>query len=112
MISGVRQEDYYKTIQYIHISEGHPIEKLCRKLNVNRSAYYKWLKRTPSSRQIENEQICRMDQDAVLRARRDTRISADDDHSQSGVQCSLQQETNPETNADTPFEVGVQKETV
>ena len=57
MISGVRQEDYYKAIQYIHISEGYPIEKLCRKLNVNRSAYYKWLKRTPSGRQIENEQI-------------------------------------------------------
>lgn len=57
MISGVRQEDYYKAIQYIHISEGYPIEKLCRKLNVNRSAYYKWRKRTPSGRQIENEQI-------------------------------------------------------
>ncbi len=57
MIRGVRQEDYYKAIQYIHISEGYPIEKLCRKLNVNRSAYYKWRKRTPSGRQIENEQI-------------------------------------------------------
>lgn len=57
MISGVRQEEYYKAIQYIHISEEHPIEKLCRRLNVNRSAYYKWLKRAPSDRQIENEQI-------------------------------------------------------
>ena len=33
------------------------MEKLCRRLNVNRSAYYKWRKRTPSGRQIENEQI-------------------------------------------------------
>ena len=57
MISGVRQEDYYKVIQNIHISEEYPIEKLCRRLHVNRSAYYKWLKRTPSDRQIENEQI-------------------------------------------------------
>ena len=57
MISGVRQEDYYKVIQYIHISEKYPIENMCRKLNVNRAAYYKWLKRTPSDRQLENEQI-------------------------------------------------------
>lgn len=56
-ISGVRQEDYYKVIQNIHISEEYPIEKLYRRLHVNRSAYYKWLKRTPSDRQIENEQI-------------------------------------------------------
>lgn len=46
-----------KAIQNIHISEEYPIEKLCRSLHVNRSAYYKWLKRTPSDRQIENEQI-------------------------------------------------------
>ena len=57
MISGVRQEDYYKAIQYIHISEKYPIKKLCQHLKVNRSAYYKWLKRTPSDRQLENEQI-------------------------------------------------------
>ena len=53
----MRQEDYCKAIQNIHISEEYPIEKLCRSLHVNRSAYYKWLKRTPSDRQIENEQI-------------------------------------------------------
>lgn len=57
MISGVRQEDHYKAIQYIHISEKYPIEKLCQYLKVNRSAYYKWLKRTPSDRQLENEHI-------------------------------------------------------
>ena len=34
------------------------IAQLCSiALNVNRSAYYKWRKRTPSGRQIENEQI-------------------------------------------------------
>ena len=34
------------------------IAQLCGvALNVNRSAYYKWRKRTPSCRQIENEQI-------------------------------------------------------
>ncbi|MBQ7579909.1 MAG: IS3 family transposase, partial [Clostridia bacterium] len=56
-ISGVRQEDYYKAIQYIHISEKYPIAKLCKFLSINRSAYYKWLKRTPSNRQLENEKI-------------------------------------------------------
>ena len=57
MISGVRQEDYYKAIQYLHISAKYPIKKLCQKLSINRSAYYKWLHREPSSRQHENEQI-------------------------------------------------------
>ena len=57
MISGVRQEDYYKAMQYIHISEKYPIEKLCKLLSINRSAYYKWLKRIPSDRQLENERI-------------------------------------------------------
>ena len=57
MISGVRQEDYYKAIQYIHISEKYPIENMCRKLNVNRAAYYKWLNRKQSSRELENEKI-------------------------------------------------------
>ena len=57
MISGVRQEDYYKAIQYLHISAKYPIKKLCQKLSINRSAYYKWLHREPSSRQLENEQI-------------------------------------------------------
>ncbi len=57
MISGVRQDDYYKAIQYINISEEYPIEKMCQKLSVNRAAYYKFLHREPSSRQLENEKI-------------------------------------------------------
>ena len=57
MISEVRQEDFYRAIQYIHISEGYAIEKLCQKLNVSRAAYYKWQKRKPSNQQLENEKI-------------------------------------------------------
>lgn len=57
MISEVRQEDFYRAIQYIHISEGYEIEKLCQKLNVSRAAYYKWQKRKPSNLQLENEKI-------------------------------------------------------
>ena len=36
---------------------GYPIEWLCDLLNINRSSYYKWLKRKPSKRQLENEQL-------------------------------------------------------
>ena len=57
MISGIRQEDYYKAIQYIHVSEKYSIEKLCQYLKVNRSAYYKWQNRKQSEREIENEKI-------------------------------------------------------
>lgn len=31
MISGVRQEDYYKAIQYLHISAKYPIKKIVPK---------------------------------------------------------------------------------
>ena len=57
MISGIRQEDFYNAIHYIHISEGYPIEKLCQKLNISRASYYKWQKRTPSNQQLENEKV-------------------------------------------------------
>ena len=57
MVSGVRQEDEYKAIQYLNKTEQYPIEKLCAKLHINRSSYYKWLRREPSSKQLENEQI-------------------------------------------------------
>ncbi len=35
----------YMAIKYIHESKGYPIERLCKKANLNRSSYYKWLKR-------------------------------------------------------------------
>lgn len=36
-------------------NEHHPIQKLCLALNVNRGAYYRWLKRTPSNHQTTSE---------------------------------------------------------
>ena len=36
---------------------GYPIEWLCNLLDMNRSSYYKWLKRKPSKRQLENEKL-------------------------------------------------------
>jgi len=50
LVSGVRQEDEYIAIQYLNKTEKYSIEKLCTKLHINRSSYYKWLKRVPSVR--------------------------------------------------------------
>ena len=57
MVSGVRQEDSYLAIQYLNKTKKYPIEKLCAKLHICRSAYYKWLKREPSRHQRTNEQL-------------------------------------------------------
>lgn len=44
-------------IQYLNKTEKYPIDKLCAKLHICRSAYYKWLKREPSKSQQINEQL-------------------------------------------------------
>ncbi len=44
-------------IQYIHETEDVAIEKLCKFVHLNRSSYYKWLKRKPSNAELENMQI-------------------------------------------------------
>ena len=53
----MRQEDSYIAIQYLIKTEKYPIVKLCSRLHINRSAYYKWLKREPSKGQQVNEQL-------------------------------------------------------
>ena len=57
MVSGVRQEDSYIAIRYLHDTQGYPIRKLCAAANINRSSYYKWIKRKPSTNQLQNEEI-------------------------------------------------------
>ena len=57
MVSGVRQEDSYIAIRYLHETQKYPIYKLCNAVSINRSSYYKWLERNPSTNQLENEQI-------------------------------------------------------
>ena len=44
-------------IQYLNKTENYPIEKLCHFVKISSSAYYKWLKRLPSKKQLLNEQI-------------------------------------------------------
>ena len=57
MVSGVRQEDSYIAIRYLHETEKYPVKKLCAILGINRSSYYKWSKREPSTKQMKNEEI-------------------------------------------------------
>ena len=57
MVSGVRQEQAYIAITYLHVTENYPIQKLCALLHLNRSSYYKWKKRVSSESQMTNEQI-------------------------------------------------------
>lgn len=38
-------------------SSEYPITKICKILNLNRSSYYKWLRRDKSKREIENESL-------------------------------------------------------
>ena len=49
--------DKYIAIKYMNEAEHYPIQKLCATVHVARSAYYKWLHRTPSHSQQINEQL-------------------------------------------------------
>ncbi|MCF7567239.1 hypothetical protein L3X37_02515 [Sabulilitoribacter arenilitoris] len=37
--------------------EKYPVEKMCKVLQVSRSAYYNWFNGKPSKRTLENEQL-------------------------------------------------------
>lgn len=41
----------------MHAEDGYPIKKLCRVLNLNRSSYYKWLRRSKSRQELTNEAL-------------------------------------------------------
>nr|WP_258922218.1 IS3 family transposase [Heyndrickxia coagulans] len=53
----MRFKDKYVAIQEIHQNEGLSVSLLCEIAGIARSAYYKWLNRTPSSRELLNEEI-------------------------------------------------------
>lgn len=57
LVSGVRQEGYYIAIRYLHGTEKYSVRKLCAAVGINRSSYYKWMKRKASKKQLENEEI-------------------------------------------------------
>lgn len=57
VLSGVRQEKLHSAVQELHKKEGYPITNIFQILELNRSSYYKWLKRKKSAREYENEDL-------------------------------------------------------
>lgn len=41
----------------MHEKEAYPVENICRIVELNRSSYYKWLHRSKTAREIENEDL-------------------------------------------------------
>ncbi|WP_339228425.1 IS3 family transposase [Oceanobacillus sp. FSL K6-2867] len=56
-INQVRFEDKYIAIKEIHMEENLSIFLLCEITEIARTAYYKWLNRKPSKREIQNKEI-------------------------------------------------------
>ncbi|MDE5416363.1 IS3 family transposase [Alkalihalobacterium chitinilyticum] len=56
-INQIQFENKYVAIQELHENENLSISLLCEIADIARSAYYKWLNRTPSTREIQNEEI-------------------------------------------------------
>ncbi|MEC1718662.1 IS3 family transposase [Schinkia azotoformans] len=50
-------EDKYVAIQELHEKEELSILLLCEIAGISRAAYYKWLRRKPTSRDLLNEEI-------------------------------------------------------
>lgn len=55
-MNSIRQEHLYRCVQEMH-KDGHAIAAICNILNLNRSSYYKWLNRSKSRREAENEAL-------------------------------------------------------
>ena len=56
-MSGIRLEDKYMAIKELHEEKQFTIYELCNSMKLQRSSYYTWLKRKPSKRQLENEDL-------------------------------------------------------
>jgi len=53
----VRHETQYQAVKILSAQKHYSIQKLCRYLKINRSAYYKWLHRKTSLREDENRNL-------------------------------------------------------
>ena len=58
-LSGVRQAAAYQVIKELHEERRWPVYKLCAAVGVSKAGYYKWLNRTVSQKQMEDEKIGR-----------------------------------------------------
>ncbi|KAB2336749.1 IS3 family transposase [Cytobacillus depressus] len=56
-VSQIRFEDKYIAIQELHKGENLSIILLCEIAGISRAAYYKWLNRAPSTKELQNEEI-------------------------------------------------------
>src|SRR5690606_36637432 len=54
-LSKIHHQQRYLAIQKLHQEEKLAILLLCDIADVSRAAYYKWLNRTPSKRELENK---------------------------------------------------------
>ncbi|MDM5349941.1 IS3 family transposase [Lysinibacillus sphaericus] len=56
-LTSVRLQNKYRAIQELHAKENLPVILLCDIAGLSRAAYYKWLQRTPTVRELENKAI-------------------------------------------------------
>lgn len=56
-LTSVRLQNKYRVIQDLHTNENLPVILLCEIYGLSRAAYYKWLQRTPTARELENEAL-------------------------------------------------------
>ncbi|WP_432806324.1 IS3 family transposase [Lederbergia citrisecunda] len=56
-VSRIRFETIYIAIHEVHVKEDLSLFLLCKIAGISRAAYYKWLKRTPSARELQNDEI-------------------------------------------------------
>ena len=55
----VRLENKYLAVRSLHEEKAYPIAVLCNILNLNRSSYYKWLKRDASVQEAKDAELIR-----------------------------------------------------
>lgn len=53
----VKHDSKYHAVKYVSEELNFPITLLCEIIDLNRSSYYKWLKRKPSKNDLENETV-------------------------------------------------------
>ena len=56
-LSGVRQTAVYQAVKELYKERRWPVYKLCAAAGVSRAGYYKWLNRTVSQKQREDEKL-------------------------------------------------------
>lgn len=59
-LSQVRNESKYLAVKELSCEKGYPIVTLCQILNVQRSAYYKWINRVPSVNEMFNKSLIKI----------------------------------------------------